>query len=47
VCRAQLLIEGTHRPSLQALLKHFLPHLSDLPQARKVHWQLEVDPLEI
>ncbi len=47
VCRAQLLIEGIHRPSLQALLKHFLPHLSDLPQARKVHWQLEVDPLEI
>ena len=47
VCRAQLLIEGTHRPSLQALLKHFLPHLSTLPEARKVHWQLEVDPLEI
>ena len=47
VCRAQLLIESTHRPSLQALLKNFMPLVAALPEARKVHWQLEVDPLEI
>jgi len=47
MCRAQLLVESAHRPSLQALLKYWLPILSEQPDARKVHWQLEVDPLEI
>jgi primosomal protein N' (replication factor Y) len=46
-CRAQLLLESRHRPALQRLLKAWLPALSDLPEVRKVRWQLEVDPLEI
>ncbi len=47
MCRAQLLLESTHRPALQSLLRNWLPELNDLPEARKVRWQLEVDPLEI
>ncbi len=45
--RAQLLIESEHRPLLQQFLKHWLPRLSNLPGARQVRWQLEIDPLEI
>ena len=47
MCRAQLLLEATHRPALQSLLRNWLAALNDCPEARKVRWQLEVDPLEI
>lgn len=47
MCRAQLLLESTHRPALQSLLRNWLAGLNDSPEARKVRWQLEVDPLEI
>jgi primosomal protein N' (replication factor Y) len=47
MCRAQLLVEATHRPALQSLLKHWLSALHHHPELRRVRWQLEVDPLEI
>ncbi len=47
MCRAQLLLEATHRPAIQSLLRQWLAEMNDLPDARKVRWQLEVDPLEI
>ena len=47
MCRAQLLVEATHRPALQSLLRHWLAALQDHPDLRRVRWQLEVDPLEI
>lgn len=47
MCRAQLLVEATHRPALQALLRQWLALLHDHPDLRRVRWQLEVDPLEI
>ncbi len=47
MCRAQLLLEATHRPALQSLLRDWLAEMNNLPDARKVRWQLEVDPLEI
>ena len=47
MCRAQLLLEATHRPALQSLLKAWLAEIPALPDTRKVRWQLEVDPLEI
>lgn len=47
MCRAQLLVEATHRPALQALLCQWLALLHDHPDLRRVRWQLEVDPLEI
>ena len=47
MCRAQLLVEATHRPALQALLRNWLTQLEHHPDLRRVRWQLEVDPLEI
>lgn len=47
MCRAQLLVEATHRPALQSLLRHWVSALQNHPDLRRVRWQLEVDPLEI
>jgi primosomal protein N' (replication factor Y) len=45
--RAQLLMQApTHSP-LQRLLARWLPAVEDLPEARKVRWSLDVDPLEL
>jgi primosomal protein N' (replication factor Y) len=45
--RAQLLLHApTHSP-LQRLFGHWLPAIEDLPEARKVRWSLDVDPLEL
>ena len=45
--RAQLLLESTHRRALQQFLSHWGRALGTLPEAARVRWQLEVDPLEI
>jgi len=45
--RAQLLVESASRPALQVFLRAWLARLHGLPTARRVRWQLEVDPLEI
>jgi primosomal protein N' (replication factor Y) len=47
MCRAQLLVESTHRPSMQQLLRHWMLALNQDPDTRRINWQLEVDPLEI
>jgi primosomal protein N' (replication factor Y) len=47
MCRAQLLVEASHRPAIQSLLRPWLTEMHALPASRKVRWQLEVDPLEI
>jgi primosomal protein N' (replication factor Y) len=47
MCRAQLLLESTSRPALQSLLRAWLKLLPEQLDARRVRWQLEVDPLEI
>jgi primosomal protein N' (replication factor Y) len=47
MCRAQLLVESTHRPSMQQLLRHWMLALNQDPSTRRINWQLEVDPLEI
>ncbi|MGB5103540.1 MAG: primosomal protein N' [Steroidobacteraceae bacterium] len=45
--RAQLLLHApTHSP-LQRLLSAWLPEVEALPQARKVRWSIDVDPLEL
>lgn len=43
--RAQLLVESTSRPALQAFLKQWLPLLRALKTRAK--WSLEVDPIDI
>ncbi|OZI54152.1 primosomal protein N' [Bordetella genomosp. 4] len=45
--RAQLLLESTSRPALQAFLTEWSGHLPALASQSRVRWQLEVDPLEI
>ena len=47
ICRAQLLVEATHRSALHTLLRRWVAELNALPAARAIRWQLEVDPLEI
>jgi len=45
--RAQLLLHApTHSP-LQRLFGQWLPAVEELPEARKVRWSLDVDPLEL
>lgn len=45
--RGQLLLSSPQRRALQSLLAHGMPRLHDLPEARKVRWSLDVDPLDL
>jgi primosomal protein N' (replication factor Y) (superfamily II helicase) len=45
--RAQLLLESASRGPLQRLLALWLPPGAQLPQARRVRWAIDVDPLEV
>ncbi len=44
--RWQLLLQHPSRSVLQRLIKNTLPLIGTLPQARKVKWTLDVDPVE-
>jgi primosomal protein N' (replication factor Y) len=44
---AQLLLHAPSHAPLQRLLARALPALETLPEARKVRWSLDVDPLEL
>lgn len=45
--RVQLLLQADHRPVLQAFLKNLLPEIDKIPSKHRVHWTLDVDPLEM
>ena len=45
--RAQLLLSSPNRRALHALLDAALPAIHELPEARKVRWSLDVDPLDL
>ena len=45
--RAQLLLSCAQRPPLHALLDQVLPQIYALPQARRVRWSLDVDPIDL
>ena len=45
--RAQLLVEAPERRPLQQLLGAWLPLVEALPEARRVRWSIDVDPLEV
>jgi primosomal protein N' (replication factor Y) len=45
--RRQLLLECTTRAPLHRLLSGWMPRLYALPQARRVRWSLDVDPLDL
>ncbi len=44
--RAHVLMQASHRPALQQLLKHLCAQLRGLPIAAKVRWSVDVNPLE-
>ena len=44
---AQLLVEHAGRGQLHHFLDHWLPAVEQLPDARRVRWALDVDPLDI
>ncbi len=45
--RAQLLLHAATHSPLQRLFARWLPTVEELPEARKVRWSLDVDPLEL
>lgn len=45
--RAQLVVSSNARPALHAALTEALPTIRDLPEARKVRWSLDVDPVDL
>jgi primosomal protein N' (replication factor Y) len=45
--RAQLLFSATQRRDLHAALDAALPRIRDLPEARRLRWSLDVDPLDL
>jgi primosomal protein N' (replication factor Y) (superfamily II helicase) len=44
--RMQLMLQSTHRKTLQILLSQLCPQLEKLKVARKVRWSIDVDPQE-
>ena len=44
---AQLLLESRERASLHRLLERWLPEVACLPQARRVRYALDVDPIDM
>jgi primosomal protein N' (replication factor Y) len=45
--RVQLLIQSTERPRLKRILKAILLQMEKIPSQHRVHWSLDVDPLEM
>jgi primosomal protein N' (replication factor Y) len=45
--RAQLLLSSSSRAALHGALDAAVPALHALPQARKVRWSLDVDPVDL
>jgi primosomal protein N' (replication factor Y) len=45
--RAQLLLQSATPTDLQKFMATWVPQLDDLPEARKVRWSIDVDPLEL
>jgi primosomal protein N' (replication factor Y) len=45
--RGQLLLESDQRTSLQRMLRPWQAQLAALPQARRVRWSLDVDPIDL
>jgi primosomal protein N' (replication factor Y) len=45
--RAQLIFRATQRAPLHRLVSRALAFLRQLPDARRVRWSIDVDPLEI
>ncbi|MGB5729593.1 MAG: hypothetical protein WBM52_20540 [Thiogranum sp.] len=40
-------MQTSNRSELQQLLKHWVPQLETLKQARRVRWSIDVDPVDM
>lgn len=45
--RAQLLLQADVRPQLQNLLQQLTQQVAKMPSAKKVRWNVDVDPMEV
>jgi primosomal protein N' (replication factor Y) len=45
--RAHLLIQAAQRQALHRWLNHWVTQLAALPEARRVRWSVDVDPMEM
>jgi primosomal protein N' (replication factor Y) len=45
--RGQLLLRSSQRPLLQAALRDWVARLYGLPEARRVRWSIDVDPVDL
>lgn len=45
--RAQLLLQAPSRAPLQRALSAWVPGLDEMPQARRVRWSIDVDPVDL
>jgi len=45
--RAQLLLDATRRGPLHTVLAQVIPSLHTLPEARRVRWSLDIDPVDV
>jgi len=45
--RLQLLVQSESRPGLHAFLPRWLADVRELPQARRVRWSIDVDPIDL
>ena len=45
--RGQVLLVATQRPARQRVLARWLAALHALPEARRVRWSLDVDPVDL
>jgi primosomal protein N' (replication factor Y) len=45
--RAQLLLQSTNRGNLHRLLDSLRQSMESSPQARRVRWSIDVDPIEL
>jgi primosomal protein N' (replication factor Y) len=47
VHRAQLLLRATQAATLQRILSSSVAELEAVPEAKKVRWSVDVDPIEL
>ena len=45
--RYQLLFQNNRRNELQHFLDELVPKLASLKQAKKIHWSLDIDPVDL
>jgi len=45
--RSQLLLQANQRTTLKEILKLLLPNIEKIPNQHRVHWSLDVDPVEM